>query len=81
MKTTFLQNISHEIRTPLNAIVGFSTLLCEPDGMDHRTEYLNIINNNTDQLLEVLDHIVEISKIEANAININRKEVKYQINA
>ena len=75
LKTTFLQNISHEIRTPLNAIVGFSTLLCEPDGMDHRTEYLNIINNNTDQLLEVLDQIVEISKIEANAIKVNRKEV------
>jgi signal transduction histidine kinase len=76
LKTAFVQNISHEIRTPLNAIVGFSSLLCDPvQDNEHRKEFLDIITNNTDHLLEVLDNIVEISRIEANAVRIKRKEV------
>jgi len=76
LKTAFLQNISHELRTPLNAIVGFSTLLCTPgQEQKEREEFLDIINNSTDHLLEVFEGIVEISIIEANAVKITKKEV------
>jgi signal transduction histidine kinase len=76
LKTAFLRNISHEIRTPLNAIVGFSTLLDEyPDTPEKRKEYIEIISRSTDHLLEIIDDIVEISKIEAKTIRIDREIV------
>lgn len=71
LKTTFLQNISHEVRTPLNAIVGFSTLLCEPEDSYYRKkEFLSLINNSTDHFLEVMDNIMEISRIEAGSSTV-----------
>ena len=76
LKTAFVQNISHEVRTPLNAIVGFSTLICEPEqDRDHRQQFRDIINNSTDHLLEIMDNIIEISRIEANAVSVAVKEV------
>jgi signal transduction histidine kinase len=76
LKAAFLHNISHEIRTPLNAIVGFSTLLGEaPDGPDRRQEYLDTISRNADHLLEIIDDIVEMSKIEAKTIKISKGKV------
>jgi signal transduction histidine kinase len=76
LKTAFLNNLSHEIRTPLNAIVGFSTLLGEPgESPERRKEFLNIITHSTDHLLEILDDIVEISKIETKIVKILIKEV------
>ncbi len=76
LKAAFLHNISHEIRTPLNAIVGFSTLLEEyPDSPEKRREYLDIISRSSDHLLEIIDDIVEISKIEAKTVKISREQV------
>ena len=76
LKAAFLHNISHEIRTPLNAIVGFSTLLEEfPESPEKRREYLDIISRSSDHLLEIIDNIVEISKIEARTIRIQRENV------
>jgi len=75
LKSAFVQNISHEIRTPLNAIVGFSTLLGEP-GLSpaEQEKFRNIITSNTDHLLKLMTDIVEMSKIETNAVTI-RKEI------
>lgn len=76
LKTAFLHNISHEIRTPLNAIVGFSTLLNEPDyDSDNRKEFINIISRSTDHLLEIINNIVDISNIESNGVKISKTEV------
>jgi signal transduction histidine kinase len=76
LKAAFLHNISHEIRTPLNAILGFSTLLEEnPGSPEKRREYLDIISRSSDHLLEIIDDIVEISKIEAKTVKISRKQV------
>ena len=76
LKTAFLNNLPHEIRTPLNAIVGFSTLLNEPGQlMDNRLEFQDIITHSSDHLLEIVDDVVEISKIEAKIIRLIKKEV------
>jgi signal transduction histidine kinase len=76
LKSAFVQNISHEIRTPLNAIVGFSTLLGEPGlSAAEQEKFRNIITSNTDHLLKVMTDIVEISKIESNAVKIWKENV------
>ena len=76
LKIAFVQNISHEIRTPLNAIVGFSTLLSEPGlSVAEQEKFRNIITSNTDHLLKVMTDIVEISKIESNAVKIRKERV------
>lgn len=76
LKTAFLNNLSHEIRTPLNAIVGFSTLLGEPGQVPgNRMEFMDIITHSSDHLLEIVDDVVEISKIEANVVRVINKEV------
>jgi signal transduction histidine kinase len=75
LKTAFMNNLSHEIRTPLNAIVGFTTLLGEPEHiMEERYEYMDIITHSSDHLLEIVDDIVEISKIQANIVRLIMKE-------
>lgn len=65
MKSAFIANMSHEIRTPLNAIVGFSTLLAETDNAEEKKEYLKIIENSNDFLLQLIGDILDISKIES----------------
>jgi signal transduction histidine kinase len=76
LKTAFLNNISHEIRTPLNAIVGFSALLNEPENdQQSRQEFINIITQSTDHLLEIISNIVELSNIEATSIKINKSKI------
>jgi hypothetical protein len=75
LKTAFLNNLSHEIRTPLNAIVGFTTLLAEPGAAGkNRMEFMNIITHSSDHLLEIVDDIVEISKIETKIVRLIKKE-------
>ncbi|MBN2763180.1 MAG: response regulator [Bacteroidales bacterium] len=69
LKTAFLHNISHEIRTPLNAIIGFSTLLGQPDLMAEKShEYISIIHQSNNQLLSIIDDILNISHIEARQV-------------
>ncbi|MCD6345785.1 MAG: PAS domain-containing protein, partial [Bacteroidales bacterium] len=70
-KNNFLANMGHEIRTPMNGIIGFSELLKEPDlDFSDKERYIGIINENCNQLLDLVDDIVDISKIEANEINL-----------
>lgn len=76
LKDAFLHNISHEIRTPLNAIIGFSSLLSEPEyEPERRQEFLDAITSSSDRLLEIINDIVEISKIEAGSVKIFQNEV------
>ncbi len=72
LKTSFLSNMSHEIRTPLNAIVGFAELLAQSN-LDEaeRTEFISHINQGSDNLLNIIDDIIDISKIEAGQIRFN----------
>ena len=65
-KSSFLANMSHEIRTPLNAVLGFSQLMQDDTGLtSSQKQHLEIINRNGKHLLELLNDILEISKIEA----------------
>ena len=76
LKTAFLHNISHEIRTPMNAIVGFSTLLAEPEvDAESRKSYTDVIMQSSNHLLSIITDIVDISNIEANLVKINKTEV------
>lgn len=66
MKSTFLANMSHEIRTPLNAIVGFSGLLTDTSTLpEEKGEYTAIINNNTEMLLNLVNDVLDLSRMEA----------------
>ena len=73
LKSAFLCNMSHEIRTPMNAIIGFSELLKEDDNDEHvKQEYLDIIINKGNLLLNIINDIIDISKVEANEIELNK---------
>lgn len=75
MKNAFIANMSHEIRTPLNAIVGFSRLITETDNESEAQEYLTIINNNSDLLLQLINDLLDFAKIESGTLNYNRNWV------
>ncbi len=73
LKSAFLANMSHEIRTPMNAIIGFSDLLDDDDlNSEKRTEYLNYIRNGGNTLLNIINDIIDISKIEVNKLEIKK---------
>ncbi len=69
-KTDFLSNMSHEIRTPLNAIVGFSECMLDSTDLKETKEYAGDIVDASKQLLEIVNGILDISKIEANKVEI-----------
>ena len=73
-KTDFLSNMSHEIRTPLNAIVGFSESLKEDNLSQESKDKVNYIITASNNLLEIVNGILDISKIEANKLEIINKE-------
>jgi len=68
LKTAFLANMSHEIRTPLNAIIGFSNLMATVIDDNERKEYAKIINSSNDHLLQLINDILDIAKIEAGTL-------------
>jgi len=69
-KSMFLANMSHEIRTPLNGIVGFTELLKDTDLHDEQREFIDIIEKSSENLLEIINNILDLSKIESNKIEI-----------
>ena len=75
LKSAFLANMSHEIRTPLNAIVGFSTLLTIAENDDERNDYLNIINSNNELLLQLINDILDVAKIEAGTLEFINSQI------
>ena len=76
LKSAFLANMSHEIRTPLNGIAGFVDLLQNQKFSDEeQKEFFEIIHSNTNHLLQIINDIIDISKIEANQLDINKTSV------
>ncbi|MCK5028672.1 MAG: HAMP domain-containing protein, partial [Bacteroidales bacterium] len=76
LKSAFLANMSHEIRTPMNAILGFTELLTMPDSEvtpEEKENFIKLINNSGNNLLQLIDDIIDISKIEAGQLKISKK--------
>lgn len=76
LKSAFLANMSHEIRTPLNAIVGFSKLLCAMDTTPEKSQYAEIIEKNSEILLNLFNDILDLSSLEADSLKFNIQTVK-----
>jgi len=69
-KSMFLANMSHEIRTPLNGIVGFTELLKDSGLEEEQSEFVDIIEKSSENLLEIINNILDLSKIESNKLEI-----------
>lgn len=75
LKSAFLANMSHEIRTPLNAIVGFSSLMTDPEVLaEDKNIFEQQIVSNSDYLLNLIEDIIDVSKIESNQLVVNIRE-------
>jgi len=78
-KSQFLANMSHELRTPLNAIIGFSEIMANahfgPLGSDRYVEYASDIHSSGQHLLGVINDILDMSKIEAGQVSLEREEI------
>jgi len=75
LKSSFLANMSHEIRTPMNAIVGFSNLLNDKDiNYDIRKELINQINIHSNTLLNLIDNIIDLAKIDSGQLAVKKVE-------
>ena len=82
LKSAFLANMSHEIRTPMNGILGFSELLKNPELTgDEQQEYLRIIERSGERMLNIINNIVDISKIESGLmkLDIRKSNINEQI--
>jgi signal transduction histidine kinase len=76
LKSAFLANMSHEIRTPMNAIVGFSNLLLEMTDLNPEANHFSsVIQRNSSFLLDLINDIIDISKIEAGQLSINKSDL------
>jgi len=79
LKSAFLANMSHEIRTPLNSIIGFSDLLLDPDfGQDQRDEFIRMIGASGNNLLNIINDIIDLSKIESGQISFKISRLSIQ---
>ena len=83
-KTAFLPNMSHEIRTPLNAIVGFANLLVTSEDKEDFDNFKQIIEQNSNQLLQLIGDILDLSKIESDTLdfvwsNVNINAMMYEL--
>jgi len=74
LKTAFLANMSHEIRTPMNGIVGFAQILLEQDYTQQELKkFLQTIYSQSYHLMKIIDDVIDIAKIEANELSINKE--------
>lgn len=76
LKSTFLANMSHEIRTPLNAIVGFSKLVIDAECTNEKEQYAEIIERNSEILLNLFNDILDLSSLEADSLSFNIRPIK-----
>lgn len=74
LKSAFLANISHEIRTPMNGIIGYIDILLTEEDETQRQNYLHVIKNSSHQLLDIVNDIIDISKIESGIVEIHESE-------
>jgi signal transduction histidine kinase len=75
LKTSFINNISHEIRTPLNGILGFGQILTDPDlNEEEKSQYLYILNESSDRLINTVTNFLEISMINSANLETEKKE-------
>lgn len=77
LKSAFLANISHEIRTPMNAIIGFSRMLGSPDfDEEEKNRFIDIITSNGKLLMEMINDMISLSKIESNQVTVKESFCK-----
>ena len=76
LKSAFITHMSHEIRTPLNAIVGFSRIISESDNAEERREYYEIVDANNERLLQLINEILDLSKIESGIVEFTYGPVR-----
>lgn len=76
LKSAFLANMNHEIRTPLNAIVGFSKLVIDAECTNEKEQYAEIIERNSEILLNLFNDILDLSSLEADSLSFNIRPIK-----
>ena len=79
LKSAFLANMSHEIRTPLNAILGFSRIIAETENAEERLQYYDIVEKNNMRLQELINEILDLSKIVSGMMEFNYAPVSLYI--
>lgn len=75
LKSAFLANMSHEIRTPLNAIVGFSRVIADTNDPEERLGYYNIVEANNSRLLQLINEILDLSRIESGMMEFSEAPI------